>query len=292
MTTRFEDVPALLEGLARLPPERPALTFYKGRTCAGRWTYGAAARRCRSIDPSAEGRARREARRSRRRPRAQPAGGPGALPRGDAARRRCRPAQSDHGARGLGLHPRALGGARHLRHARAARPAHHSPPTSSAPSRNSPHLAMEPAVARRRRRARDRWRGRWRSSFTPRAPPATRRGWRSARGACSPTPGAWPSISTLKTRRSSPCCPLYHAHALGFGLMTTLTTGGHLVFMERFDPFAWGEVAARRVGHPDQRGPDAAAAAPADRGARREDPDPPCAPGLVGAADGESGARV
>ena len=36
--------------------------------------------------------------------------------------------------------------------------------------------------------------------------------------------------------------PLYHAHALGFGLMTTLTTGGHLVFMERFDPFAWGEV--------------------------------------------------
>ncbi len=24
--------------------------------------------------------------------------------------------------------------------------------------------------------------------------------------------------------------------------MTTLTTGGHLVFTERFDPFAWGEV--------------------------------------------------
>jgi len=36
--------------------------------------------------------------------------------------------------------------------------------------------------------------------------------------------------------------PLYHAHALGFGLMTTLTTGGHLVFTDRFDPFAWAEV--------------------------------------------------
>lgn len=36
--------------------------------------------------------------------------------------------------------------------------------------------------------------------------------------------------------------PLYHAHALGFGLMTTLTTGGHLVFTDRFDPFSWAEV--------------------------------------------------
>ncbi len=36
--------------------------------------------------------------------------------------------------------------------------------------------------------------------------------------------------------------PLYHAHALGFGLMTALTTGGHLVFADRFDPFAWSEI--------------------------------------------------
>ncbi len=36
--------------------------------------------------------------------------------------------------------------------------------------------------------------------------------------------------------------PLYHAHALGFGLMTTLSTGGHLVFTDRFDPFSWAEV--------------------------------------------------
>jgi long-chain acyl-CoA synthetase len=36
--------------------------------------------------------------------------------------------------------------------------------------------------------------------------------------------------------------PLYHAHALGFGLMTALTTGGHLVFTERFDPLSWAEL--------------------------------------------------
>ena len=36
--------------------------------------------------------------------------------------------------------------------------------------------------------------------------------------------------------------PLYHAHALGFGLMTSLTTGGHLVFTDKLDPFAWAEV--------------------------------------------------
>jgi long-chain acyl-CoA synthetase len=36
--------------------------------------------------------------------------------------------------------------------------------------------------------------------------------------------------------------PLYHAHAFGFGLMTALCTGGHLVFTERLDPFNWAEV--------------------------------------------------
>ena len=33
--------------------------------------------------------------------------------------------------------------------------------------------------------------------------------------------------------------PLYHAHAFGFGLMTALSTGGHLVFTERLEPFTW-----------------------------------------------------
>ncbi len=36
--------------------------------------------------------------------------------------------------------------------------------------------------------------------------------------------------------------PLYHAHAFGFGLMSALPTFGHLVFCERFDPFAWAAV--------------------------------------------------
>ena len=36
--------------------------------------------------------------------------------------------------------------------------------------------------------------------------------------------------------------PLYHAHALGFGLMTALTTGGHLVFTDKLDPFAWPQI--------------------------------------------------
>ncbi len=36
--------------------------------------------------------------------------------------------------------------------------------------------------------------------------------------------------------------PLYHAHAFGFGLMTALSTGGHLVFTERLEPFSWAHV--------------------------------------------------
>jgi acyl-CoA synthetase (AMP-forming)/AMP-acid ligase II len=36
--------------------------------------------------------------------------------------------------------------------------------------------------------------------------------------------------------------PLYHAHALGFGLMSALSTRGHLVFTDKLDPFAWAEV--------------------------------------------------
>src|SRR6185295_7564953 len=39
--------------------------------------------------------------------------------------------------------------------------------------------------------------------------------------------------------------PLYHAHALGFGLMSALSSGGHLVLSERFDPFAWPEIIRR-----------------------------------------------
>ncbi len=39
--------------------------------------------------------------------------------------------------------------------------------------------------------------------------------------------------------------PLYHAHAFGFGLMTSLLTSGHLVFTDRFDALSWAEVIRR-----------------------------------------------
>ena len=37
--------------------------------------------------------------------------------------------------------------------------------------------------------------------------------------------------------------PLHHAHAFGFGLMTSLVSGGHLVFTAQFDPTAWEAIA-------------------------------------------------
>jgi long-chain acyl-CoA synthetase len=55
---------------------------------------------------------------------------------------------------------------------------------------------------------------------------------------------AWSMALNFRFERETQLAvlPLYHAHALGFGLMTTLTTGGHLVFTEKFDPFSWGEI--------------------------------------------------
>jgi long-chain acyl-CoA synthetase len=55
---------------------------------------------------------------------------------------------------------------------------------------------------------------------------------------------AWSMAVNFRFERETQLAvlPLYHAHALGFGLMTTLTTGGHLVFTEKFDPFSWGEI--------------------------------------------------
>jgi len=38
--TRFSDIPELIAGMRRLPADRPALSFYKGRTRAGRQSYG------------------------------------------------------------------------------------------------------------------------------------------------------------------------------------------------------------------------------------------------------------
>jgi len=46
----------------------------------------------------------------------------------------------------------------------------------------------------------------------------------------------------LDSTRQLAVLPLYHAHAFGFGLMTALSTGGHLVFTERLEPFTWAQV--------------------------------------------------
>ncbi len=46
----------------------------------------------------------------------------------------------------------------------------------------------------------------------------------------------------LDTTTQLAALPLYHAHAFGFGLMTSLLSGGHLVLVDRFDPFTWMSV--------------------------------------------------
>ena len=46
----------------------------------------------------------------------------------------------------------------------------------------------------------------------------------------------------LRETRQLAVLPLYHAHAFGFGLMTALCTGSHLVFTERLEPFSWAQV--------------------------------------------------
>jgi long-chain acyl-CoA synthetase len=36
--------------------------------------------------------------------------------------------------------------------------------------------------------------------------------------------------------------PFYHAHAVGFGMMTCLLSGGHLIVAERMDPLNWAKI--------------------------------------------------
>jgi long-chain acyl-CoA synthetase len=55
---------------------------------------------------------------------------------------------------------------------------------------------------------------------------------------------AWSMAENFHVREATQLAvlPLYHAHAFGFGLMTALSTGGHLVFTERMEPFTWADV--------------------------------------------------
>jgi long-chain acyl-CoA synthetase len=60
---------------------------------------------------------------------------------------------------------------------------------------------------------------------------------------------AWSMAHNFGLRQTAQLAvlPLYHAHAFGFGLMTALATAGHLVFTERLEPFTWAEVVRREA---------------------------------------------
>ncbi|HWS33356.1 MAG TPA: class I adenylate-forming enzyme family protein, partial [Actinoplanes sp.] len=55
---------------------------------------------------------------------------------------------------------------------------------------------------------------------------------------------AWSMVKELKIERPTQysVMPFYHAHAVGFGMMTCLLSGGHLVMTDRMDPFVWSRV--------------------------------------------------
>ena len=241
MTTRFEDVPALLEGLARLPPERPALTFYKGRTCAGRWTYGqllgAVDRLTRRLrDELGVRHGDRVAVLAPNRLEV-PALFLAAMQLGAAVvplNPTTAPADWDY----ILAHSeaRAIFGTRELLDRLIKPPdvvcAFEEQPAPGdgagggpAPPAHAGSLARQMAIVLY-------------TSGTTGNPKGV------ALGQGSLLANAWSMALNFNFEDETQLAvlPLYHAHALGFGLMTTLTTGGHLVFMERFDPFAWGEV--------------------------------------------------
>jgi long-chain acyl-CoA synthetase len=242
MIARYEDVPGLLAGLRRLLPDRPALTFYKGRTRAGAWSYGqllgAVDRFTRRLHDEL------------------------GVRRGDcvavlAPNRLEVPALflavMRLGAAVVPLNPttspedwdyilahseaRLIFGARDLLARLVRRPdvvcafEDETPPpdeAAAAPAETPPEpvpLAKQMAIVLY-------------TSGTTGNPKGV------ALGQGNLLANAWSMAVNFKFDGETQLAvlPLYHAHALGFGLMTTLTTGGHLVFVERFDPFAWGEI--------------------------------------------------
>jgi long-chain acyl-CoA synthetase len=236
MIARYDDIPALLAALRKLPAERPALTFYRGRTRVGRWTYG-------ELVGAVDGFTRRLR---------DDLG----VQSGDriavlAPNRLEVPAlflaAMQLGAAVVPLNPttppgdwdyilahseaRLVFGARELLDRLVRRPA------TVCAFEDEPALAagagIAPAAGLARQLAIVLY-----TSGTTGNPKGV------ALGQGSLLANAWSMAENFdfKDETQLAVLPLYHAHALGFGLMTTLTTGGHLVFMERFDPFAWGEV--------------------------------------------------
>jgi long-chain acyl-CoA synthetase len=247
MTTRFEDIPALLEGLARLPAGRPALTFYKGKTRAGHWTYGELlgavdrfARRLRDGLGVRQG--DRVAVLSPNRLEV-PALFLAAMQLGAAVvplNPTTPPADWDY----ILAHSEArlVFGARDLLDRLVTRPAvvcafedETVPAGNIGGGGASPPPVVAPAAARSLAKQ---------LAIVLYTSGTTGNPKGVALGQGSLLANAWSMALNFRFEDETQLAvlPLYHAHALGFGLMTTLTTGGHLVFMERFDPFAWSEV--------------------------------------------------
>jgi long-chain acyl-CoA synthetase len=64
---------------------------------------------------------------------------------------------------------------------------------------------------------------------------------------CNLISNAWSMVEALKIRSPNQysVMPFYHSHAVGFGMMTCLLSGGHLIVAERMDPIAWKKVVRR-----------------------------------------------
>jgi long-chain acyl-CoA synthetase len=239
--TRFSDIPELIAGMRRLPADRPALSFYKGRTRAGRQSYG-------ELLYAVE--------RTTSRLRDQLG-----LRRGDRiailAPNRLEVPALLLGAMRLGvavvpLNPttgpadwdyilghseaRAIFGDRDLLGRVGSPPPivcpfEDEPPAgpvgedAEAVTADGTSLASTMAVVLY-------------TSGTTGNPKGV------ALGQSSLLANAWSMAVNFRLDGATQFAvlPLYHAHAFGFGLMTALTTGGHLVFAERFDPFSWAEV--------------------------------------------------
>ncbi|HVV48461.1 MAG TPA: class I adenylate-forming enzyme family protein [Polyangia bacterium] len=239
MIARHDDVPALLAGLRALPPERPALTFYKGRTRAGRWSYGellgAVERFARRLDALGVRAGDRVAVLAPNRLEV-PALFLAAMQLG-AAVVPLNPTNPPEDWDYILTHAEArlVFGARELLDRLVRRPPtvcafEDEPATSSAEAAVAPPpaagtLGRQMAIVLY-------------TSGTTGNPKGV------ALGQGSLLANAWSMAVNFAFADETQLAvlPLYHAHALGFGLMTTLATGGHLVFMERFDPFAWSEV--------------------------------------------------
>jgi long-chain acyl-CoA synthetase len=242
--TRYGDVPALLAALRKLPVERLALTFYKGKTLAGRWTYG-------ELLGAVDGFTRRL--------RDQLGVRTGDRVAVLAPNRLEVPAlflaAMQLGAAVVPLNPttppadwdyilahseaRLVFGARELLDRLVRRPetvcAFEDEPAAASDGA-APAPAGPPERSLERQLAIVLY-----TSGTTGNPKGV------ALAQSSLLANAWSMAVNFRFQPEAPetqlaVLPLYHAHALGFGLMTTLTTGGHLVFVERFDPFAWAAV--------------------------------------------------